>query len=66
MSFNTTSQDIRIEGGHILKARVRNEGGDLVDSEINLNDFLGNDDGKAPALILYCFLAYSRWFGTLG
>ncbi|EMR64346.1 hypothetical protein MGN70_004254 [Eutypa lata] len=46
MSFNTSSQDVRIEGGHILKARVQNEGGDFVDSEINLNDFLGNDDGR--------------------
>lgn len=46
MSFHTTSEDIRLEG-HILKARARNGNGDLVDSEINLNDFIGNDDGKS-------------------
>lgn len=66
MSFNTSSQDVRIEGGHILKARVQNEGGDFVDSEINLNDFLGNDDGKVPVVALYGFLVYRRWLSTLG
>ncbi|KAK7751219.1 hypothetical protein SLS62_006764 [Diatrype stigma] len=45
MSFHTTSEDIRVEG-HILKARARNESGDFIHSEINLNDFIGNDDGR--------------------
>ena len=66
MSFNTNSQDVRIEDGHILKARVQNEGGDFVDSEINLNDFLGNDDGKIPTIAFYGFLVNPRWLSTLG
>jgi hypothetical protein len=38
--------NIRLDNGHILRARLRNEKGEWVDSEIDLNDCLGNDDGK--------------------
>ncbi|KAI0595188.1 hypothetical protein F4775DRAFT_570490 [Biscogniauxia sp. FL1348] len=45
MSFFTTSENIRLEDNHILRARLRKVNGDWVDSEINLNDFIGNNDG---------------------
>ncbi|KAE8140074.1 Cyanovirin-N [Aspergillus pseudotamarii] len=45
MSFHESAEDIEIRDGHILFARLRNEEGELQDSEINLDDFLGNSDG---------------------
>lgn len=48
MSFHTSSVDIRVEGGHYLKARTRTAEGDHAESELNLNDFIGNEDGKKP------------------
>jgi hypothetical protein len=51
MSFHLSAEDIRIEDGHILKARLRTADGDWNDSEIDLNRYLGNDDGKStPSL----------------
>ncbi|KAK1971051.1 CVNH domain-containing protein [Colletotrichum sublineola] len=46
MSFHTTAQDIRVDDGHMLRARLFNEGGDAVDAEYNLNDCLGNSNGS--------------------
>ncbi|KAL2257996.1 hypothetical protein VTK26DRAFT_8855 [Humicola hyalothermophila] len=46
MSFHASASDIRVENGHILKARLRNVDGGEVDAEINLNDFIGNNDGS--------------------
>lgn len=46
MSFHLSAEDIRIEDNHILKARLRNENGDWVDAEIDLNQHLGNQDGE--------------------
>lgn len=48
MSFHLSAEDIRIEDNHILKARLRTESGDWNDSEIDLNHFLGNQDGESP------------------
>ncbi|KAE8362532.1 Cyanovirin-N [Aspergillus caelatus] len=45
MSFHESAEDIEIRDGHILFAKLTNEEGELQDSEINLNDFLGNNDG---------------------
>ncbi|KAK4160248.1 Cyanovirin-N [Cladorrhinum sp. PSN259] len=45
MSFHLSAQDIRLEDGHILKARLHN-GDDHVDAQIDLNTFIGNDDGN--------------------
>ncbi|KAL1625500.1 hypothetical protein SLS56_007322 [Neofusicoccum ribis] len=45
MSFHLSAEDIRIEDNHILKARLRTEGGDWNDAEIDLNQHLGNQDG---------------------
>lgn len=46
MSFHLSAEDIRVEDNHILKARLRNENGDWVDAEIDLNQHLGNQDGE--------------------
>lgn len=45
MSFHQSAEEIEIKDNHILFARLRNEDGDLKDAEINLDEFLGNDDG---------------------
>ncbi|KAL7622170.1 hypothetical protein AAE478_007673 [Parahypoxylon ruwenzoriense] len=46
MSFHATSEDIRLDDGHVLKARLRNEEGDYNDTEIDLNQYIGNNDGR--------------------
>ncbi|EFQ34514.1 CVNH domain-containing protein [Colletotrichum graminicola] len=46
MSFHISAQDIRVDDGHILRARLNNENGECVDAECNLNDFLGNNNGS--------------------
>lgn len=48
MSFHYSAEDIRVEDNHILKARLQRADGEWQDSEINLNDFLGNDNGQWP------------------
>lgn len=46
MSFHASAQDIRVDEGHILRARLNNGGGDFVDAELDLNNVIGNNDGK--------------------
>ncbi|KAG7284611.1 hypothetical protein NEMBOFW57_009216 [Staphylotrichum longicolle] len=46
MSFHSSAQDIRVDDGHILRARLRNGNGDEVDAEVDLNQFIGNSDGS--------------------
>lgn len=45
MSFHLTAEDIVIEDNHILKAQLRNEDDELVESTIDLNEYLGNNGG---------------------
>ncbi|EMD92524.1 hypothetical protein COCC4DRAFT_37967 [Bipolaris maydis ATCC 48331] len=45
MSFYYTAENIRIEDGHILRARLQTADGNWNDSEIDLNSFIGNDNG---------------------
>jgi len=45
MSFTLSADDVRVDEGHILRARLRNANGDLVDSELDLDHVLGNDGG---------------------
>lgn len=45
MSFHLTAEDIVIEDNHILKAQLRNEDDELVESTIDLNEHLGNNGG---------------------
>ncbi|KAE8152430.1 Cyanovirin-N [Aspergillus avenaceus] len=46
MSFHLSAEDIEIQDNHLLVAKLRNEDGDLVDAEIDLNQHLGNNDGS--------------------
>lgn len=63
MSFHLTAEDIVIEDNHILKAQLRNEDDELVESTIDLNEHLGNNGGMHfhgaqstpyPGSKLYC------------
>lgn len=45
MSFHASATSIELEDGHILKATLRNEDGDEVESELDLNDIIGNNNG---------------------
>ncbi|KAF2819206.1 Cyanovirin-N [Ophiobolus disseminans] len=46
MSFHYSAEEIRIDDGHILRARLQNGNGDWVDAEIDLNNHIGNDNGS--------------------
>ncbi|TQV90940.1 Cyanovirin-N [Cordyceps javanica] len=46
MSFHTSSSNIRVDDGHILRASVRNGNGEDVESELDLNTCLGNSNGR--------------------
>ncbi|TKW54245.1 Cyanovirin-N -like protein [Colletotrichum tanaceti] len=46
MSFHASAEDVRVDDGHILRARLFNSGGEAVDAELNLNDVLGNSNGS--------------------
>lgn len=46
MSFHATCQEIHIKDGHILVADAKNERGEHVRSELDLNHYIGNSDGK--------------------
>ncbi|KAK4128849.1 Cyanovirin-N [Parathielavia appendiculata] len=46
MSFHASAQDIRVDDGHILRARLTNLNGEEVDAELDLNDYIGNNDGS--------------------
>lgn len=72
MSFHLTGQDIRIEDDHILVALLQNEDGDYVESSIDLNQFVGNDNGmlqqtmwsvKTWKLTLSCAIGNFHWDG---
>lgn len=45
MSFHLTGQQIRVEDNHILVASLQNEDGEWIDSSIDLDQFVGNDNG---------------------
>ncbi|KAL1608673.1 hypothetical protein SLS59_001863 [Nothophoma quercina] len=45
MSFHYSAQDIRVDDGHILRARLQRADGEYNDSEIDLNNHIGNDNG---------------------
>ncbi|EFQ93700.1 hypothetical protein CFE70_001556 [Pyrenophora teres f. teres 0-1] len=45
MTFYHTAENIRIDDGHMLRARLQTADGDWNDSEIDLNQCVGNDNG---------------------
>ena len=52
MSFHVDAQDVRVDEGHILRAKVRNANSDLVDVEIDLNQCIGNSNGISPCPLI--------------
>ncbi|KAL7276202.1 hypothetical protein RUND412_000820 [Rhizina undulata] len=47
MSFHETSNDIRLDNGHVLVANAQRADGSVnQNAAIDLNDILGNDDGR--------------------
>ncbi|KAH7074486.1 Cyanovirin-N [Paraphoma chrysanthemicola] len=46
MTFLSSAEDARIDDGHILRARLRTAEGEWNDSEIDLNNHIGNDNGN--------------------
>jgi hypothetical protein len=46
MSFHFSAEDIRIDDGHILRARLQKADGEWNDAEIDLDNHVGNVDGK--------------------
>ncbi|KKK18707.1 hypothetical protein ARAM_001221 [Aspergillus rambellii] len=46
MSFHLSAENIEIIDNHLLVARLRDEGGEFRDASIDLNHFLGNDNGR--------------------
>jgi hypothetical protein len=45
MSFHYSAEDIRVDDGHMLRARLQRADGEWNDSEIDLNNYIGNDNG---------------------
>jgi hypothetical protein len=45
MSFHASATSIELEDGHILKATLRNSEDDEVESELDLNEIIGNNNG---------------------
>ncbi|KAL7918395.1 Cyanovirin-N [Trichoderma austrokoningii] len=45
MSFQASSREFFLEDGHILFAVVADREGNWIDSRIDLNEFIGNEDG---------------------
>lgn len=53
MSFHVNAEELRVDDDHILVGKLPNEDGDLVDAEIDLSEFIGNEDGTSlPASVL--------------
>ncbi|KAL4758208.1 CVNH domain-containing protein [Aspergillus foveolatus] len=46
MSFHHSAQNINVEDGHRLVAQLQTEAGEWVDAEFDLNQILGNDNGR--------------------
>lgn len=45
MPFHHSAEDIRVDDGHMLRARLQRADGEWNDAEIDLNRFIGNDNG---------------------
>ncbi|KAH6855535.1 Cyanovirin-N [Chaetomium sp. MPI-CAGE-AT-0009] len=46
MSFHLSAEETRVDDGHMLRAKLRNEAGEIVDAELDLNTCVGNNDGS--------------------
>ncbi|PYH49942.1 CVNH domain-containing protein [Aspergillus saccharolyticus JOP 1030-1] len=46
MSFHLSASEVRIDDNHILVAVLRNEEGNEIESRLDLNEYLGNNEGR--------------------
>ncbi|KAI8715248.1 CVNH domain-containing protein [Fusarium sp. LHS14.1] len=46
VNFHLSSEDIELEDGHILVAKCGNGDGEMVESRLDLDYYIGNDDGS--------------------
>ncbi|KAH3962143.1 hypothetical protein HBI25_218840 [Parastagonospora nodorum] len=46
MTFHYSAEDIRVDDGHILRARLQRADGEYNDAELDLNNHIGNDNGS--------------------
>ncbi|KAM0435854.1 hypothetical protein ACHAPT_002745 [Fusarium lateritium] len=46
VNFHLSSEDIELEDGHILVAKCGNGDGDMVESRLDLDYYIGNDGGS--------------------
>lgn len=65
MSFHYTAEEgsIRVEDNHILRARLQRADGEWQDAEIDLNQYIGNENGMSlmSSSTLFPFLpSFSR------
>lgn len=44
-NFHTSAHDIELKNDHKLKCKLKNSNGKIVESSIDLNDYIGNSDG---------------------
>lgn len=48
MSFHLSAASYELEDGHILKAVLRDADGEEQEAELDLNAYIGNNDGLLP------------------
>jgi hypothetical protein len=46
MTFIKSAENVRLDEGNLLRASLRNSNGDLVDAEVDLNQYIGNSWGS--------------------
>jgi hypothetical protein len=51
MSFHLSAENVRIEENHILVALLCNADGELKDASIDLDQFIGNNEGALRFLV---------------
>lgn len=54
MTFHHSAEDIRVDDGHILRARLRTGDGEFRDAELDLNQHIGNIDGNVITSDICC------------
>lgn len=46
MSFHEGASNIRVDDGHILRATLRNNNGEEVEAELDLDQVIGNNNAR--------------------
>lgn len=52
MSFHASATSIELDDGHILKATLLNAEGEEVESTLDLNEIIGNNNGTSHSLLV--------------